>query len=232
HAIASPEPTRALHLRSPGGRRRALHRGCHARVPSVSAVPRARVRRVRGRAGSPRAPAVRAARRWLDARAPRSRPYRHRARRDPVTAALAWPAAVWGTPVLRGLDDAARATLVASGRVVERDAGAAIYRDGDPSESVFVVIAGTVELHAVRRGDDGTTVIRTARPGDSFGDEALLLVPRRATAVAADRVRLAEVPVAVVRRITGRAEDSRAADREYRYLERAAARDLLACSAF
>jgi Fe-S-cluster-containing dehydrogenase component/CRP-like cAMP-binding protein len=147
--------------------------------------------------------------------------------------ATAWPPAVWAAPVLRGLDDAARATLVRSGRVVDREAGVAIYRDGDASEALYVVIAGAVDLHAVRRGDDGASVIRTARPGDSFGDEALLPgLPRRATAIATVATRLAEVPVAVVRRITGRVEDSRAADREYRYLERAAARDLLACSAF
>jgi Fe-S-cluster-containing dehydrogenase component/CRP-like cAMP-binding protein len=142
----------------------------------------------------------------------------------------AWPAAVWSAPLLRGLDQLARAALAHAGRVVDHLAGATIYREGDDSDSCFVVIAGAVELHAIRRGDETASLVRVARTGDSFGEEALLPgIPRRLTATTNTALQLAEVPIAVFRRITGRASTS---DREERYLERAAARDLLSCSAF
>ncbi len=143
---------------------------------------------------------------------------------------MTWPAAVWSTPLLRGLDDLARTTLANAGRLVDHLAGATIYREGDDSDSCFVVIAGAVELHAIRRGDEAASLVRVARTGDSFGEEALLPgIPRRLTATTTTALQLAEVPIAVFRRITGRASTS---DREQRYLERAAGRDLLSCSAF
>ena len=148
--------------------------------------------------------------------------------------AAAWPAVVWTTPVLRGLDELARAALARAGRVVEHRAATTIYRDGDASDSFFVVAGGTVELHALRRGDGAATLLRIARAGDSFGEEALLAgIPRRLTATGAEAVVLVEIPIAVFQRIAGpRRAVGGTADREQRYLERAAARDLLACSAF
>ena len=61
------------------------------------------------------------------------------------------------------------AALVAAGR--ERDAAGEIYKDGEPGEAMFVVLAGAVELRATRRGDVAPTVLRTARTGDTFGEE-------------------------------------------------------------
>ncbi|MEO8706168.1 MAG: cyclic nucleotide-binding domain-containing protein, partial [Kofleriaceae bacterium] len=142
-----------------------------------------------------------------------------------------WPAVVWTAPALRGLDEASRVALATAGRIVEHRAAATIYRDGDASESFFVVAGGTVELHALRRGDGEATLLRSARAGESFGEEAMLPgIPRRLTASAGAAVQLVEIPVAVFQRITGRVASS--GNREQRYLERAAARDLLACSAF
>ena len=143
-----------------------------------------------------------------------------------------WPPVVWTTPVLRGLDELSRAALARAGRLVEHRAATTLYRDGDDSDSFFVVVGGVVELRAIRRGDETATLLRSARPGESFGEEALLPgIPRRLTATASEPVVLVEIPIAVFQRITGRTVGG-LADREQRYLERAAARDLLACSAF
>jgi Fe-S-cluster-containing dehydrogenase component/CRP-like cAMP-binding protein len=144
------------------------------------------------------------------------------------------PDAAFDTPVLRGLDAGARAAIAAAGRVVARAAAAPIYRDGDDSDAFFVVIAGAVELSAVRRGDAAASLLRVARAGDAFGEEALLpgIARRVSAAAAAGGATVAEIPVAVFRRVTGRADDARDAARERRYLERAAVRDLLALSAF
>ncbi|MBZ0236533.1 MAG: cyclic nucleotide-binding domain-containing protein, partial [Deltaproteobacteria bacterium] len=66
----------------------------------------------------------------------------------------------------------ASGSLLAAGRV--RDASGEIYRDGEPGEAMFVVIAGSVELRATRRGDAAPSVLRTVRSGGTFGEEALL----------------------------------------------------------
>jgi Fe-S-cluster-containing dehydrogenase component/CRP-like cAMP-binding protein len=146
-------------------------------------------------------------------------------------SAAAWPRSVFETPVLRTLDDAARAAIAAAGRLVARAAAEPIYREGDAGDALYVVITGAVELRAVRRGDEAASVVRIARAGDSFGEEALYAgLPRRLGAIAADDARLAEIPIAVLQRALGRAGDATAA-REGRYLERAAARDLISTSA-
>jgi Fe-S-cluster-containing dehydrogenase component/CRP-like cAMP-binding protein len=134
-------------------------------------------------------------------------------------------------PLLRHLDGAARAQLSGSARAAELAPGAEAYRDGDDSDEVFLVAAGAIELHAVRRGDQAASVLRVARAGDSFGEEALLAgLRRRATARALEPSRVVAVPSRVFQRLTARG-DGRAVERERRYLERAAARDLLAASA-
>jgi len=140
--------------------------------------------------------------------------------------------ASFDAPLLRELDGAARTALGESWRVVDLAAGASAFRAGDPGESFFLVIAGAIELTGLRRGDEGASTVRIARAGDSFGEEAMLAgIARRATATAIEPSQVAEIPIAVFRRVTGRA-GGRAAERELRYLTRAAARDLLAASAF
>ena len=146
----------------------------------------------------------------------------------PATTA-AWPSAVFDSPLLRGADAIARDAIARAGRL--RDSPGLIYRDGEPGEALFVVLAGTVELHATRRGDAAASLLRTARAGDSFGEEALLAgLARCATATATAGTRVAEIPAAVARRVLARA-GATGGERESRYLERAAARDVLAGSA-
>src|SRR5688572_3422896 len=104
------------------------------------------------------------------------------ARPDP--GQTAWPDTVFDAPLWRGLDAIARDTVARAGRL--RDVSGALYRDGEPSEALFVVVAGTVELLATRRGDAIATRLRVARAGDSFGEEALFAgLARCTTAVAA-----------------------------------------------
>jgi CRP-like cAMP-binding protein len=67
-------------------------------------------------------------------------------------------------------------------RSCAREAGAAVYRAGDPGDSFFVVAEGRVALRAVKRGDDGESEIRAAGPGASFGEESTIGSARRATA--------------------------------------------------
>ncbi|HKE15737.1 MAG TPA: cyclic nucleotide-binding domain-containing protein [Kofleriaceae bacterium] len=146
--------------------------------------------------------------------------------------ATPWPGALWQSPLLRHLDAGARDQLAAAARLVELGPSAVAYREGDDSDTFFLVVAGSIALRPVRRGDEVDSVLRVVQAGDSFGEEALLAgLRRRTTACAVEGASVAEIPNTVFRRLAGRGGGARALEREWRYLERAAARDLLAASA-
>ena len=138
-----------------------------------------------------------------------------------------WPAVVEAAAVLRGLDERALREIADAGALVRREAGETVYRAGDPGDSFFVVAEGRVALLAVKRGDDGESEIRAAGPGASFGEESTIGSARRATAVAAERALVAEIPVHVFRRAASRAGGGGNAERIERALQRGATRDLL-----
>jgi CRP-like cAMP-binding protein len=99
-------------------------------------------------------------------------------------------AVLWDAPVLRGLDEAARRTLAAAARVRSLQAGDVVFGEQDPADAFYVVLDGAVELRAQRRGDEGRSRLRTAGPGDTFGEEALSgdeQTGRRGQAIARDR---------------------------------------------
>ena len=144
----------------------------------------------------------------------------------------AFPPVVFDAPVLRGLDARARREIVGAGRLLRAPAGEPVYRAGDEGASFFVVASGQVALRAVRRGDDHESEVRVAGPGESFGEESMVALARRATAVAVERAVVAEIPVHVFRRAAGRAGKSEVADRIERTLQRAATADLLRTLAF
>ena len=51
-------------------------------------------------------------------------------------------------------------------------AGAVLFREGDPGDAMFVVVAGRVEVHI--NGPDGDVVLNTFDAGDIFGEIAVL----------------------------------------------------------
>ncbi len=139
----------------------------------------------------------------------------------------AW-AVVWNTPVLRGLDDAARRALAAAGRVRQFDAGQPVYLEHDRCDAFYVVVAGSVELRAQRRGDEGVSVLRAVRAGDTFGEDALAGGDtRRGQAWATAPTTVAQMPAALFLRGAGRSGGAPLAERELRRLRRVATRDLL-----
>ncbi len=138
-----------------------------------------------------------------------------------------WPAAVFDAPVLRGLDERGRSGLSRAGRLVELDAGQNLYDEGEPSDAFYVVVRGAVALEAVRRGDEQPAVVRVAKRGDTFGEDAALGGGRRARARAVEAAELAEVPFAVFQRLAEQSGASALVEREVRVLRRAATRDLL-----
>jgi Fe-S-cluster-containing dehydrogenase component/CRP-like cAMP-binding protein len=117
-----------------------------------------------------------------------------------------FPRAVTEAPVLRGLDARALREIEDAGRLIEVPEGEVVYREGEASTSFFVVAAGEVALHAVRRGDAHASLLRTAGKGESFGEEATVGMGRRATATARVAATVAEIPVALFRRAAARSE--------------------------
>lgn len=146
----------------------------------------------------------------------------------------AWPRAAFAAAALRKLDERAQGEIERAGRLLKLHSGETVYRSGDPSDAFYVVIGGNVRVLATRRGDDKESVVRTARRGDTFGEEAALVGARRwATALAQDESSLAEIPIGVYTRALARsAAGTDVAEREERALRRIAARDLLSTHAF
>lgn len=145
-------------------------------------------------------------------------------------AGTRWPPAVLDAPVLRGLEARARREIEAAGALRRVRDGEPVYRAGEGGETFFVVASGAVELRAVRRGDAVAEAVRTARPGDSFGEEPLVGASRRAEAVAVGPVVVAAIPVPLFRRAIGRAGGAEVAARLERTLRRGLVHDVLAAS--
>lgn len=71
-------------------------------------------------------------------------------------------------------------------------AGDVVFDEGQPSEALYVIQSGHVEL--VRRGPDGERVVARHGPGELFGEIAVLLgQPRTSRAVASTDARLLQL---------------------------------------
>jgi small-conductance mechanosensitive channel/CRP-like cAMP-binding protein len=85
--------------------------------------------------------------------------------------------------------------------------GEGVIREGDPGESLFMVMTGSLQAVKVVEGFEPYTglfweVIGELGPGDWFGEGSLLTgAPRRATVVAATACELVEVPKAAFERV-------------------------------
>ncbi|WP_437738567.1 cyclic nucleotide-binding domain-containing protein [Sorangium sp. So ce1335] len=146
--------------------------------------------------------------------------------------ARAWPPGVFDAPLLRGLDERARREIAEAGRLRVLSPDEVAYRAGDAGDAFFVVASGRVALRATRRGDDRDTEVRTALVGDVLGEEAVVGMSRRTTAVALAESVLAEIPVHLFRRAAGRSGKAEIAGKLERALRRSATRDLLGTLAF
>ncbi len=145
----------------------------------------------------------------------------------------AWPEDIFGSPVLRGLDERGRHDLERYGRLLELEPDAVLFQPGEPSDALFVVARGAVELRTVARGDEAESVIRVATRQSTLGEEAMLQGQRRShSAVCTERAVVAQLPAIVLERALKRAGDRERLERELRHLRREATRDLLKAQAF
>jgi Fe-S-cluster-containing dehydrogenase component/CRP-like cAMP-binding protein len=142
-----------------------------------------------------------------------------------------WPAAVWDSAWLRGLDGRARAQIEAAGRVRSLARGDRVYAMGEPADTFFVVASGIVEVRAVRRGETQARPLRRAVAGDALGEHAVVRpgAPRTGDASCVTSAIVAEVPAALFRRAVARAGGPECPEQQA--LRRAAARETFRTSA-
>ncbi len=141
----------------------------------------------------------------------------------------AWPDSLFAAPILRRLDAAGRAAIVAAGRLRELAAGERVFAIDELGDSFFVVAHGELELWATTRAElDGPTRLRAVFAGDTFGEEATLPgARRRAEARAKTASLVAEIPAPLFARALGRSGAELHEAPEQRLLRRRATADLL-----
>ncbi|NVB39544.1 cyclic nucleotide-binding domain-containing protein [Pseudenhygromyxa sp. WMMC2535] len=139
-----------------------------------------------------------------------------------------WPDSLFAAPILRSLDDVGRGALAAAGRLRTLTSGEGIYELGELGDAFFVVARGEIELSRPGVGlEPGRT--RLVRSGESFGEEAALAGALRISAARArGEAVVAELPLALLRRVLGRAGGAVEDTPALRLLRRRASAELLA----
>lgn len=112
--------------------------------------------------------------------------------------------ALRGMSLLAGVDAESRARLAERAPVREEDAGAVLCAEGDRDDSVYVLLAGSAVV------EFGTAKVGRLRPGESFGEIAVVHnVPRTVTVRATEAVRVAELSAEELEAALGRAPEAR-----------------------
>ena len=119
-----------------------------------------------------------------------------------------------GIPVLQDLDEQDLQALVQRARIKTFTSEEVIYEEGEPCNSLWIILNGAVRLLTTAENDGHEIVTASLESGDFFGDEALqpgYEGRRTASAIATETTTLAKLAVdqpryAAYRRALGDAE--------------------------
>lgn len=118
-------------------------------------------------------------------------------------------AIVLGSHLFKSLDLASRAHLIESAFVMQADAGEMILREGDPGDTMFIVMDGTVRVET--SGTGGTVHLAELGRGACVGEVSVITgAPRTATVTAITDVTLAMFARHRVQRVLDQAPKVRA----------------------
>jgi CRP-like cAMP-binding protein len=99
-------------------------------------------------------------------------------------------AIVLGSHLFKSLDLASRANLIASAFVMTYEAGETVLREGDPGDTMFLVMDGTLRVET--NGVNGTVHLAELGRGACVGEVSVLTgAPRTATVTAITNVSVA-----------------------------------------
>jgi len=98
------------------------------------------------------------------------------------------PIATTSSAILDGLDAAERQALLAQMRRKRFAKGEVIFHEGDPGDTLHLIVKGHVSVQVMTRQGDAA-LLRVLGPGEIFGEYVLItLGPRSATVTALDPV--------------------------------------------
>jgi hypothetical protein len=103
-----------------------------------------------------------------------------------------------GFPLFSGVPREELATLLTLVAPIKVSAGSAVVREGEPGDSLFLVVSGTLKV-STRAADGEDVALAEFGPGDFFGEVALLTRrPRTATVTAVTEAELLRLDHATV----------------------------------
>lgn len=103
-------------------------------------------------------------------------------------------------PVFGGMNAATIQLLTGLAEPLALAAGEHFFREGENSQTMYVLRAGEVEIY--RSWQSNATLLRRMRPGDCFGEMALVdLFPRSASALAVTACEALQITPAILQEI-------------------------------
>jgi CRP-like cAMP-binding protein len=113
-----------------------------------------------------------------------------------------------GIPLFKGLSRTQVHYVIMAGSLIEIAAGRTLFQKGDPSDSMYVIISGTMDIvdsvtdPKMSHNFSNAILINQLKTGEVVGEMGFLRsVPRSATAIATESVELLQINWKMIKRL-------------------------------